>query len=110
MDYVEELRSIFSRPDLFEAHQECVPVMDAMARDQEFFHGVILQCLSDPAYLDRIRKTTAGQHVIVGNVDEVAATVEGYRERGLNHAARESGLQLVGAVRDHRERQSSSPR
>ena len=55
MDYVEELRSIFSRPDLIEAHQDCVPFMDAMARDQEFFHGVIRKCLSDPAYLDRVR-------------------------------------------------------
>ncbi len=55
MDYIAELRSLFSRPDLYEAHDECVPLMDAMARDGTFFSGVIRQCLSDPDYLDRIR-------------------------------------------------------
>ena len=55
MDYIAELRSIFSRPDLYEAHEECVPVMDAMARDPAFFFGVIRKCLSDPEYLNRIR-------------------------------------------------------
>ena len=55
MDYVEELRSIFSQPDLYEAHEKCVPVMDAMARDRDFFPGVIRGCLSDPQYLDQVR-------------------------------------------------------
>ena len=55
MDYITELRSIFSRPDLYEAHEECVPLMDAMARDRTFFFGAIRECLSDPDYLDRIR-------------------------------------------------------
>ena len=55
MDYIAELRSIFSRPHLYEAHEECVPVMDAMARDRGFFFGAVRKCLSDPAYLDRVR-------------------------------------------------------
>ena len=55
MDHVEELRSIFSQPDLYRAHEECVPVMNAMGRDQEFFFGVIRGCLSDPEYLGRVR-------------------------------------------------------
>ena len=55
MDYIAELRSIFSQPDLYEAHEECVPVMNAMAREQAFFFGVIRKCLSDPEYIDRVR-------------------------------------------------------
>ena len=55
MDYIGELRSIFSQPDLYKAHEECVPTMNAMARDRTFFCGIIRQCLSDPAYLDRVR-------------------------------------------------------
>ena len=55
MDYIAELRSIFSRPDLYQAHEECAPVMNAMAREREFFFGVIRKCLSDPEYLDRTR-------------------------------------------------------
>ncbi len=55
MDHVEELRSIFSRPDLYEAHEECMPVMGAMARDRAFFLGVIRKCLSDADYLAQVR-------------------------------------------------------
>ena len=55
MDYIADLRSIFSRPDLYEAHDECVPVMSAMARDRKFFFDVIRKCLSDPEYLGRVR-------------------------------------------------------
>ena len=69
MDYIAELRSIFSRPDLYEAHEECVPVMDAMARDRAFFFGVIRKCLSDPEYLDRIRHYPTLAFPIEGNED-----------------------------------------
>ncbi len=55
MDHVEELRSIFSQPDLYRAHEECVPVMDAMAHDRAFFMAVIRKCLSDAEYLGRVR-------------------------------------------------------
>ena len=55
MDHIEELRSIFSQPDLYKAHEECEPTMSAMARDRAFFFDVIRKCLSDPGYLDRVR-------------------------------------------------------
>ena len=55
MDHVEELRSIFAQPDLYRAHEECAPVMGAMARDRAFFMGVIRKCLSEVEYLDRVR-------------------------------------------------------
>lgn len=46
--------------------------------------AVALLFLSDDReFLDRIRKSTEGQHVIVGNVDEVASTVEEYRAAGV---------------------------
>jgi len=55
MDYIAELRSIFSQPNLYEAHEQCVPVMNAMARERAFFLGVIRKCLSDSEYLGRVR-------------------------------------------------------
>ena len=46
--------------------------------------AVALLFLSDDAaFLDRIRKSTEGQHVIVGGVAEVAETIERYREAGV---------------------------